>query len=67
MSRIEVDNGYLKIELAPGETFVETIYEAEDLKRGELIFNSVRTAREAMDLLADTLCGKRMEDDEMMS
>lgn len=64
MSRIEVDKGYLMINLAPGETLVE-----HNLETGgaEITFGSVRAAREAMDLLAEALCDKWQDNDEMMS
>ena len=64
MSRIEVDNGYLMIDLAPGETITES-----NIGPGgaEITFDTVRAAREAMDLLAEALCDKWQDHDEMMS
>jgi hypothetical protein len=63
MSRVEVDNGYFMINLAPGETITES-----NIGPGgaEITFDSVRAAREAMDLLAAALCDTGL-DDGMMS
>ena len=63
MSRIEVDNGYLMINLAPGETITESNIGPDG---AEITFDSVRAAREAMDLLAVALCDTGLND-EMMS
>ena len=63
MSRIEVDNGYITINLAPGETITETNF---GLGGAEITFDSLKAAREAMDLLAAALCDAG-QDDEMMS
>jgi hypothetical protein len=63
MSRIEVDNGYLMINLAPGETIAETNFGPDG---AVITFDSVKAAREAMDLLAAALCDAG-QDDEMMS
>ena len=64
MSRIEVDNGYLMINLAPGETITKTNFGPGG---AEITFDSVKAAREAMDLLAEALCDKWQDNDEMMS
>lgn len=63
MSRIEVDNGYLMINLARGETITETNFGPGGV---EITFDSVKAAREAMDLLAAALCDTG-QNDEMMS
>ena len=63
MNRIEVDNGYLMINLAPGETITESSIGPGG---AEITFDSVRAAREAMDLLAAALCDT-WQDEEMMS
>ena len=55
MSRIEVDNGYIMINLAPGETITETNFGPGG---AEITFDSVKAAREAMDMLAAALCDK---------
>ena len=64
MSRIEVDNGYLMINLARGETITETNFGPGGV---EITFDSVKAAREAMDLLAAALCDKWQDNDGMMS
>ena len=64
MSRVEVDNGYLMINLAPGETITETNFGPDG---AEITFDSVKAAREAMDLLAAALCDKWQDNDGMMS
>lgn len=64
MSRIEVDNGYIMINLAPGETITETKFGP---RGAEITFDSVKAAREAMDLLAAALCDTGQNNDEVMS
>lgn len=64
MSRIEVDNGYIMINLGPEETITETNFGPGG---AEITFDSVRAAREAMDLLAVALCDKWQDNDDMMS
>ena len=63
MNRVEVDNGYIMINLAPGETITETSFGQGG---AEITFDSVKSAREAMDLLAAALCDTG-QDEEMMS
>ena len=64
MSRIEVDNGYIMINLAPGETITETNFGPGG---AEITFDSVKAAREAMNLLAAALCDTGQDNEEMMS
>ena len=65
MARIEAENGYLKIDLAPGETVTESQVDAGNM---EITFDSTKDAEEAIDMLAEALCGKWLEgDSEMIS
>ncbi len=65
MARIEAENGYLKINLAPGETFAKA---QDDAGNTEITFDSAKDAEAAMDMLAEVLCGKWLEgDSEMIS
>ena len=65
MARIEAENGYLKIDLAPGETFAKA---QDDAGNTEITFDSAKDAEAAMDILAEVLCGKWLEgDSEMIS
>ena len=64
MARIEAENGYLKIDLSPGETITET---QDDAGNTEITFDSTKNAEEAMDMLAEVLCDKWLvEDSEMI-
>lgn len=65
MARIEAENGYLKIDLTPGETITKSQVDADNMEIG---FDSTKDAEEAMDMLAEVLCGKWLEGDcEMIS
>ena len=64
MNRIEVDNGYIMIYLAPDETITETNFGPGG---AEITFDSVKAAREAMDLLAAALCDTGQNNDEVMA
>ena len=50
MARIEAENGYLKINLAPGETFAKA---QDDAGNTEITFDSAKDAEAAMDILAE--------------
>lgn len=63
MARIEAENGYLKIDLAPGETIAKAQDEAGNT---EITFDSAKDAEAAMDILAEVLCGKWLVDDSEM-
>lgn len=63
MARIEAENGYLKINVAPGETITETQADADNM---EITFYSAKDAEEAMDMLAEVLCDKWLADDSEM-
>jgi hypothetical protein len=63
MARIEAENGYLKINLAPGETFAKA---QDDAGNTEITFDSAKDAEAAMDILAEVLCGKWLVDDSEM-
>ena len=63
MARIEAENGYLKIKLAPGETFAKA---QDDASNTEITFDSAKDAEAAMDILAEVLCGKWLVDDSEM-
>lgn len=65
MARIEAENGYLKIDLTPGETITKT---QDDAGNTEITFDSIKDAGAAMDMLAEALCDKWLEgDSEMIS
>ena len=65
MVRIEAENGYLKINLAPGETITEKQADAGNM---EITFDSAKDAEEVMDMLAEVLCDKWLDgDSEMIS
>ena len=49
MARIEAENGYLKKNLAPGETFAKA---QDDAGNTEITFDSAKDAEAAMDILA---------------
>ena len=63
MARIEAENGYLKINLAPGETITEKQADAGNM---EITFDSAKDAEESMDMLAEVLCDKWLADDSEM-
>ena len=63
MARIEAENGYLKIDLEPGETIAKTQDDADNM---EITFDSAKDAEEAMDMLAGVLCDKWLADDSEM-
>lgn len=63
MARIEAENGYLKIDLTPGETITKSQVDADNMEIG---FDSTKDAEEAMDMLAEVLCGKWLVDDNEM-
>ena len=60
MARIEAENGYLKINMAPGETIAKA---QDDAGNTEITFDSAKDAETAMDMLAEVLCGKWLVDD----
>ena len=63
MARIEAENGYLKIDLEPGETIAKT---QGDANNTEITFDSTKDAEAAMDMLAEVLCDKWLVDDSEM-
>ena len=63
MARIEAENGYLKINMAPGETIAKA---QDDAGNTEITFDSAKDAEEAMDMLAEALCDKWLADDSEM-
>ena len=63
MARIEAENGYLKIDLAPGETVTESQVDTGNM---EITFDSTKDAEEAIDMLAEALCGKWLVDNSEM-
>jgi hypothetical protein len=63
MARIEAENGYLEIDLEPGETIAKT---QDDAGNTEITFDSAKDAEEAMDMLAEVLCDKWLADDSEM-
>ena len=63
MARIEAENGYLKINMAPGETIAKA---QDDAGNTEITFDSAKDAEEAMDMLAEVLCDKWLADDSEM-
>lgn len=63
MARIEAENGYLKINVAPGETIAKA---QDDAGNTEITFDSAKDAEEAMDMLAEVLCDKWLADDSEM-
>ena len=61
MSRIEVDNGYIRIDLSNSESYIKRSFEGdESLAVHEITFGSEKEAREAMDMLAEALCDKQL-------
>ena len=63
MARIESENGYQKINMAPGETIAKA---QDDAGNTEITFDSAKDAEEAMDMLAEVLCDKWLADDSEM-
>lgn len=65
MARIKAENGYLKIDLAPGETITKSQVDAGSMA---ITFDSIKDAGTAMDMLVEALCDKWLEgDSEMIS
>ena len=60
MARIEAENGYLKIDLEPGETIAKT---QDDAGNTGITFDSAKDAEAAMDILAEVLCDKWLDGD----
>lgn len=60
MSNIQIDNGYLIINADAYEAgrAVSTINMSEDDAVCEITFDTEKAAEDAMDLLAEALCGK---------
>ena len=65
MSAIQIDNGYLIINADADEAdcAVSTIDMSEDDTACEITFDTEKAAEDAMDLLAEALCGKWLDGD----
>ena len=65
MSAIQIDNGYLIINADADEAgrAVSTINMSEDDAACEITFDTEKAAEDAMDMLAEALCGKWLKGD----